>query len=445
MEKMVDVLQQPELSGAVRDALNRVGLRENNPLDRVKDAWQQARSWLESLAATVGGNQETPSTLNATGQLLGGAFSGVPSVASVAYGYAKAAMDFQDTLQAERTAAAAVASNFSGSKAVWMSSTAEALRLLANSDLASDGVLIARADAVRIPGLGDVRGMLAECQRPLIEVGAANGSTADDWNNALSGERQLVVLTSPNSLSSAEAATHRQTALAAAKSKGAKVIEVLADGVLNPQLIEKYRFPDPRQHLASGADVVLLPMHLLMGGPQSVVVVGDSHLLDRVRKTSEICGTQLSGAGLVAAAIALQISALPEESESGLLARLLANPENLKNRARRIAVQLSGVGEVAEALEIEHNSALGGTPWNRYTLRSWSVRLKPKTNLESLQRELTAGAARQGLSIATAQEPDALLLNLRFVPPQSDHELVSALSPPQPKSTEEDNQRDDGE
>ena len=38
MEKFLDVLQQPDISGKVRDALHRVGLQDNSPLDKVKEA-----------------------------------------------------------------------------------------------------------------------------------------------------------------------------------------------------------------------------------------------------------------------------------------------------------------------------------------------------------------------------------------------------------------------
>ncbi|MEO8272320.1 MAG: hypothetical protein ABI557_21610 [Aureliella sp.] len=433
MEKFLDVLQQPDISGKVRDALHRVGLQDNSPLDKVKVAWQQARSWLDSLADGAASPSGEPLTLNASGQLLSPSLGEIPLAPAVAYGYAKAATHYQ-TASGLNQKAATAAQHLLGQHAfAWLGSTAEALRLLASSDGCRAGVVLSRVDAVHIAGLGNIHAMLSAGKHSLLEIGAANGVTANDWKQGLIGSEQCVVLSSPNNLSLSDAASHRHQAIEAAHRIGAKVIEVLADGVLNTELVSRYGFPDVRQCLNHGADVVVWPLQLLLGGPSGALVIGDSELVTQVTRSAESTGLLLGGANLSAATLALQLGAVQHDAmspdtQAGTAAQLLSNPDNLKNRARRLAVQLAGVGEISEAVECDHESPLGPSPWNRYRLRSGGVRLVPKNSLDELLRQVALGESKVRRTLQIVREEHTLLLNLRFIPPEYDHELVQTLA-----------------
>jgi seryl-tRNA(Sec) selenium transferase len=432
MERLLDVLQQPDLSNKVREAMNKVGLRDATPLDKVKVAWQQARSWLDSLTESHSELTDGARVLNATGQLLHPRFAAVPSTPSVAYGYAKSAANYQlkDAIhfKVERTVEQIFGQSSGSSRVILLSSIAETLRLLGCSERSRDGIVISRADSVRIPGVGDVRAMLEHCVHPLLEIGAANGVSGHDWTQALTSANQLLVLSSPNNLLANESAYHRTAAVAAARSCGACVVELLADGVLNQTLSETFGFSHARQRLEQGAHLVVLPLNLLIGGPCGVLVAGEPDLVNWLQRKAESIGMTLASPACSAATIALQTNSLGDELELGLAAPLLVNQDNLKNRARRMAVQLSGLGEIAEASEVSHRTPLGPTPWNRYELTSWAVRLQPKNSIELLAKQFQADCKKVGLCVETASEDDALLLNLRFIPPENDHDLVAAFA-----------------
>ncbi len=429
MEKLFEVLQQPDISGKVREAIQRVGLHESSPLDKVSKAWHQARSWLDTLTGDQAGTAG-PTTLNASGQLLSASLAGIPLAAAVAYGFAKGATGYQSASGVLSKADAAAKPLFGNRAYAWLASPADALRCLTDADISAAGTLLSRVDAVRIAGLGDIRSMLASGGKTPTEVGAANGVTADDWANALQAGGPTVVLASPNNISHGEAGTHRSQAITAAHAHGAKVIEVLADGVLCPTLTTQYGFPDPRQSLADGVDVVILPLNLLLGAPAGALVIGDSERVTKARRAAELSGALLGGAQLIAATLALQLSAMHSETDSGAVAQLLTNPENLKNRARRLAIQLTGIGAIETAVEHESHIALGPSPWNRYQHQSWGVRLAPKVTpskepVADMLRQLAQGEAKLGLTLQLVRQADYLLMDLRFVPPQHDHQLVA--------------------
>jgi seryl-tRNA(Sec) selenium transferase len=433
MEKLLDVLQQPDISGKVREALHKVGLQDAAPLDKVREAWQQARGWIDSIAESGTSTTSFPRSLNASGQLFSANLAAVPWGAAAAFDFAKAASDYQSpaaigrqTDEATRGQLAKFLNDHAHSTA-WLASTSQALQLLASCPAGKSGCVLSRADAVRIAGLGDIRSMLSNSSYSVIEIGASNGVRREDWKTACSSPGGLVILTSPNNLAPQEAQQHRTEAIAAARGSGAKVIEVLADGVFSAKLIEEYSFPSVQQSLETGADVVLLPTHLLLGGPPGALLIGDSELIQAVHSQAENIGALLTGPQLLAAAAAVRTAARPEADITTPAAQLLSNPENLHNRARRLALQLTALGEVAEAHAVELISPLGPSPWNRYRITSWGIRLKPRGTLTELIKQISQGETRQGLKLEWTTEPESLTLNLRFIPPPNDHELVLVI------------------
>ncbi len=431
MEKLLDVLQQPDISGKVREAMQRVGLQDTSPLDRVRDAWHQARGWLDSVSDRFSSHSENQLVLNATGRLISSGLAGVPWAPAIAHAFASAAVHYQAVATVEQNAGGIIDKVLSGHSAAWFRSVSEAMRVLGSSELSRDGVVLSRADAVRIAGVGDVRAMLAASSNPLIDIGAANGVSADEWQDSLKGTQQILVLTSPNNLSQGESASHRSQAIAAARASGTPIIELLCDGVLCQKLSAQIGLPHIRECLATGVDVVVVPLNLLLAGP-GVLVVGNAKIVSLASRAAEQIGANMTGASLLAAALAIELAGSTEENglaaETGPAAHLLVNPENLKNRSQRLAVQLSGVGQVAEAQEVEMTSTLGPTPWNRYQLSSFGVRLRPASTLEDLIKQIERGEARQGIKLEFVRQTDALLLNLRFVLPEQDHQLVQVIA-----------------
>lgn len=440
MEKLMDVLQQPDISGKVREALHKVGLHDAAPLDKIRDAWQQARGWIDSVAESVTVNASQTRVLNASGQILSNSLTSIPWSTSAAVGFGKAATDYQAAAAVQRQADELARRIFGVSDTAWLASTSEALRWLSSGVVASQGVVISRVDAVRIFGLGDIRAMVAAGTEKLLEIGAANGIRPEEWTSALTSPDQLLILVSPNILDKQGARQHRQNALEAAKACGATVVEVLADGVVSKSMVEQLAFPSVQQSLESGADVVILPTHLLTAGPVGALVVGNPKIIAALRPACENIGELLCGAPLAAAFSALEAAAkigAAETDQFCVTSQLLVNPANLRNRAQRLAIQLAGRGEVLEAHEVELTAPLGPTPWNRYQLNSWGVRLRPRHSLDELSRQIVRGENRRGLKLELLAEPESLGINLRFIPPQYDHELVQVIGGEQQEGQKE--------
>ena len=213
---------------------------------------------------------------------------------------------------------------------------------------------MARSDSVRIPGLGDVHGMLAAWNQNVTEIGAANGATAEDWRAAVSDAAgKLVVLVSPTGLPADMAAQQRTQAIAAARHANVPVAELLADGSVSRSLSQQYGFPLVAERLGSGSDLVLLPMNCLMGGPRGLLCVGKESCVDTVAGAAASLSAEMDSAAMAANILTLQLANLDEELDRGVAGALSLNPEGLRSRCQRMAIQLSGVGAVAAATVVD--------------------------------------------------------------------------------------------
>ena len=428
IEKILEAIQQPDISGRVRETLNKVGLRDVNPLEQVQHAWQQARSWLDSMAGDANWDRDSLH-INATGKLFSSDLGSVPVSSSIAQVFVKHATRFHDPGIHDRQVENTLRHEFQ-STGCFAGSVSAALRHL----IGNRQVLIAKTDLVRIPGLGNVASMLAGLQ--VIEVGPANGCSSQDWQSALNNSadsESCVLLVSPNTLSAADGQQQNTSAIDAAKQSSVPVFELSADVVLHEALTEKLDMP--RLGCSDGIAALIAPLHLLLAAPTGALVLGEELKIEALRAALQESGDALAWPQAAAAMVAIQLPSLQEDLGSGSLPLMLVNSENLKDRAERIAIQLNGVGPVKSAQAISRQANLGEAPWNRYSLKNWAVELDCGHGAQKLADELSVGRSEEEDALPAIKcivKGDKIILDLRFVDPQDDHLLVTSILGPMP-------------
>ncbi len=428
IEKILEAIQQPEISGRVRGTLNKVGLGDLNPLEQVQHAWQQARSWLDSVACDVQWDRDSL-LINATGKLFGSDLGSVPVSSAIAQVFVKHATQFHDPglhdWQVENT----LRHEFNSTGCFAGALNAALRHLIGNRQ-----VLIAKTDLVRIPGLGNVASMLAGLQ--VTEVGPANGCSSQDWQTAFGNSNDsesCVLLVSPNTLSPADGQEQNAAAIEAAKQTSVPVFQLSADVVLHEALTEKLHMPRLRR--ADGVTALVAPLHLLLAAPTGALVLAEETRIESLRTALQESGDTLAWPQAAAAMVALQLPSLQDDLGSGFLPLMLVNSENLKGRAERIAIQLNGVGPVKSAQAISRMASLGDAPWNRYSLENWAVELACSSAAQKLADELSVACSDEDAALPAIKcivEGGKIILDLRFVDPQDDHLLVTSILGPMP-------------
>ncbi|GIW99243.1 MAG: hypothetical protein KatS3mg111_2576 [Pirellulaceae bacterium] len=439
IERVFNALQTPDVAGRLKEAMRRAGLKDHRPLEQIQQqvqrAWREARTWLDALSAQLEAGETSPSILNATGQLFHPTVDGVAVPISVAHAMASAASHVHHS-QALRNRVQAWVLRHLHTHASWHVSLADALSLL----LRGRTVLIAKSDMQRVAGLGGLDALLADCQ--LREVGATNGTVAEDWQpvlERLDAATAVILMVSPNGLAADQYHRQRQTTLDAAIASGVEVVELVGDATLDRTLPERYGMPYLPTVLDAHPGIVVIPLHLFLGAPGGCALFGPADCMKKLQRQSDLRGTSLSPAGLFAALTSLELLRTGAGVETGAIGRLLANPENLADRARRMAIQLAGKGPVNTAEEVFRHVDLGPAPWNRYRLDNWGVLLKTEQPAEEVRRRLEQGTAVVAEPmpaggeppaiprIATAVQDDKLLIDLRFVEPKDDAAVIRTL------------------
>jgi L-seryl-tRNA selenium transferase len=422
-EKVVDLLQRPDLSGKLREALGKVGLKEMNPLEQVQDAWQQAKSWLGSMLD--GHDHPNQYRINATGCLFASQSDHAPAIPSVALSGAKTASAFTNHDACLNRSQEVLERSFGVKQVAWLTDPLSALQVVSRS--LGQKVVMARCDCVRIAGFGDVRSMLAAFGNSIQEIGASNGATPQDWITALSGVSGAnLLLVSPSGLPREQWTEHRSNALSAARSHGAKVIEVLVDGCFDRKIAGPLGFPHPMDRIQQGTSLTVVPMHCLAGGVRGVLCLGDSASIQAINNQASIVDCQLDSASISANLLALQLATLEDEMDCGLTGALRLNPENLKNRSQRMAIQLQGVGPIVKAEVVESQHGLGPSPWDQYRLSNSVIALQTSQDASDLVDKLRSGDPNHP-AIELRRAESGLQIDLRFVLPDDDHRIVSAI------------------
>jgi len=435
VSKVLEVLSQPTLANTLRETLNKVGLKDAMPVAQVQDAWRQARGWFDSvLDRVLAQNQASPAAINASGHLFDMRWSSLPMDSVVVQALTAAAVNFQNQVQLEQFASRLACEAARAPAALFAVSTSAVLAALANSPAFRGGVVIARTDILRIPGSTDIRGVLAAGANRIIEVGAVNGVTEQEWQSSLTNNQQALVLVSPNSLDSSESRAQRVAAIARARAVHAPVMEIVFDVTRDTQLAEKMGLPLLSTLHATGIDLVIAPLDGLLAGPTGAVVTGSETLVNSVRSYLETQGGLTHGSILAGAAAALggMSESNSETSPASTVQMLLTNEENLKERARRLAIQLNNTSRISLAEAIAREPRLGPSPWSRYRLPSHAVAITPRDQTaQQLSNDLNSGAL--GATVWNLIEQERVVLDLRFVEPADDHKLVETLhGAPQP-------------
>lgn len=418
IEKVLDVLNQPELYQNVKDAA-RKSVQDYSPVEKVQSAWQQTRLWLEELtgASSQAGAVEI---LNATGALFYAPVEGLPASPLSAYGLAKASTGFRDAALQKKQAEHVAREIASAPHCIFASAVSASLSALAVASGAKRCV-VAQCDLSRIGGIGNLARIVNSMNWEVVTIGASNGCSAEDWRVVESGD--LVLTVSPNGLSPQQCEAQANAALQAAKDKSALSVQILADGIFT-HTESAPKFPLVGERIAQGA-VTITPLNLLLGGPSGALIAGAHACLNETAAIVSEFGTGIDAGQLEMAARALRIHASGEEDEGGIACLGANRIDNLRDRVKRMAVQLNDFGPIETAELSERTTPIGPAPWQNYVIHGSAVKLKPRDR--SALSERLSGNADQA-RILTAEEDGCFLLDLRFIPASKDHAIVNQIT-----------------
>ena len=288
-----------------------------------------------------------------------------------------------------------------GAEAATVVNNGAAAVLLALSALASGrGVVVSRGELVEIGGSFRVPEVMEKSGARLIEVGATNRTHLRDYERALEkgGRDVAAILRVHPSNYRIEGFTARPTTTelaALARRRKVPLIEDLGSGAL----VDLAAFglehePTVGECLAEGADLVTCSGDKLLGGAQAGLIVGRRALVAKLKKDPFARAMRADKLALAALEATLALYEDPERARAALpvLAMLSASAEVLRQRAERLADELSARVPGLVVKIVQGHGEVGGGALPREKLRGPVVELRhPRLSAGEMERRARAG------------------------------------------------------
>jgi len=269
------------------------------------------------------------------------------------------------------------------------------LKHLANGE--RNEVVISRGELVEIGGGFRVPEIMAVSGAKLVEIGATNKTSLDDYRNAI-GPRTGMLLKVHRSNFYMEGFTHEPTTeelVELAREHGLPVVEDLGSGAMIPtdSLAPIPHEPTASEVLKRGVDLVCVSGDKLFGGPQAGIIAGKAELVAGIKK--EPFFRALRCDKLILTGLQETVSEYLRGSANGSrpdlpLMRLLSLDveEDLRPRAEALLHQLAPIEEI-ECGVVETIARCGGGTMPKAEIPSLALDIRPKTlGLAALARRL---------------------------------------------------------
>ncbi|MFC0007661.1 L-seryl-tRNA(Sec) selenium transferase [Micromonospora siamensis] len=392
------------VKAAVTAAQDRARRGEITP-ERVRDA---------ALAAVA--TAAPRAVLNATGVVLHTNLGRAPLSATAveavvaAAGHTDVELDLRTGRRARRgrDALAALAAAVPDAGAVHVVNNGAAALVLAATALAAGAeIVVSRGELVEIGDGFRLPDLLESTGARLREVGTTNRTTLADYAAAVGPRTGFVLKVHPSNF----LVTGFTSAVAVQElaTLGVPVVADIGSGLLAPDPLLPDE-PDAATTLRAGAHLVTASGDKLLGGPQAGLLLGDTDLVERLRRHPLARALRVDKLTLAALAGTLHGPTTPTR------AALHADPAALRERAERLRDALGVDGRKAEVVPCASVVGGGGAPG--VELDSWALSL-PESYAEPLRtgEQPVLGRVVRG----------RLLLDLRCVPAGADEALRTAI------------------
>ena len=267
----------------------------------------------------------------------------------------------------------------------------------------------------------------------LNETGAANATRIEDYAKAI-GEGDAAVLYVVSEFGGCPALG--EVIELAHSRKVPVIVHVDGGSLIDGASIGLPHATNVRDVVAAGADLVVFRGDRLVGGPQCGLIVGKNSLVENIEQHPLAGAGRMDDAASAALAATLQLYSDAERARHSipLLQQLGASVDNLKNRAERLAPQLSACDVVQSAVATQGTASLHEHDAAGNRLASWRIEIEPAKKQDACQdggrltaQQLAEELMRGEPGVAAKIEGERLVIDLRSVIPWQDIELVAAF------------------
>lgn len=443
VKQVSQFIGNPKLAEALRDAAEKAGFKDtftNSSLQPIQQVFENASRWMENFTKqfTDGSTSDLVGAgINATGELFSPRWLGVPLSTQHSLMLAGSIRGAIDASHLTQELSRFVCGQTGAQEVLFVNSLAAALSTIAASTSRMEGKskwILPRQNCIRIPRFGDssvgsLRDILDDARVEVVEVGTNQDCDVDELRRVLGEDKAFAVSLSLDSSSipipGDSATMSTRSALLAAKEKNTlQIVELVLDGTVL-DIREKIGVgKDIKQIWKDGVDIAIVPCEFLIGSTEGCMILFRDHsaIAGATRGRVSLNGTELSAASKLLLFSLLRSSTNYEDWEQTELGQILStSPENLRQRAQRMAKQLEGSSLVQSVEASSKFCRLGSGVWASTKLETGCVRVYPKSGNA---KDLAASLLKGPQPIWCIVESECVEIVLRTMSPDDDLALI---------------------
>jgi|694.fasta_scaffold14429_9 L-seryl-tRNA(Ser) seleniumtransferase len=432
-KKVLELLHQPALTQAVKDAAQKIGWPEMQASGQLQEIWQQAKQWMESTLHS--GQSPIPldaAIMNGTGRIFHSKLGGVPLPLGVADQAARM-LSYMTVQSIEANLRQLLCQQSGAEDALVVISIEHAIGLLHHLPQAADGWLIPRSDYLSWSDEAHFGNCLDHSSKPSIPIGSISLCSEQDLVQGLKGNQHGLLSLSPNRLTEPTSSSGQSTTdLRQYKTPQPLVYaDVLMDGSLIELETDSFPNVTVANRLSSGSALVLLPGDRLLGGPACGIILGAKSCIEPLRAAARKQRLMLHP--LIACTLQLTLSKQTEKrswSQQPVGSMLTNGVANLKDRAKRLQFQIQACEHVVSCEILESQHPIGDYLWERASLPGVALEIE----LTDAEQWVATAQKEKGVNLLCERRDKKLLLHLRSLDPADDRLLADLFPPAPPQS-----------
>lgn len=344
----------------------------------------------------------------------------IAAMQNISSGYSNLEYDFQRGKRGKREEHLESAlQRITGAPAGLVVNNNAAAILLALTALAKrKEVLISRSQLIEIGGGFRIPDVLKQSGAKLVEVGTTNRTHLEDFQESIGPKTGLIFHAHHSNFKIVGFTTEPSLAqlVHLGQSHDIPVLEDLGSGsLLDTEQFGLGHEPTVQESLRSGANLVAFSGDKLLGGPQAGILVGDSELIQRLKKHPLARAVRADKICLAALDATLN-AYLRNEAVKKIPVWMMISVSDTQLKSRADAWRKAvGTGDLRPG-----KSTVGGGSLPEETLPTWLLAL-------DTERPQELSAKLRAHKIIARIEHDQVVLDPRTVLPSEDETLVQAL------------------
>jgi L-seryl-tRNA(Ser) seleniumtransferase len=431
IKQLAQWVNQPMLTNALKEAAQKLGVREVPSLASLQELLRQAGRWIDVATEPWSENQSgffTPG-INATGEWFSGRWTGPRFAADTLALLNLIHTNTTEDVEAERQCCMAILGATGAGDALVAPNLGVALDLAVRGLHLSDRierVVLPRKHCFRIPsgpshGGSMLPDMLEACGIPVREIGSNRECLPVDFDRALDAPKQLLVVAT---CGPREASVH--SGIERAHGNECLVCELALDGSIHDLADLGIPATALSRRWDHGPDLIIVPGHDLLAGPECGILLGKREVIQSIRKLAEGTGMLASRATHLLLSEAVRNASTREGWNATPVGATLSNSlANLQNRAKRIATQCDRPDVQVKVDAGTKVCKLGSGVWHETALESAVLRVTPKD--AHAPSRIAERLSQHQPAIWGNIFSDHVELVLRTIDPAEDAVLVAAL------------------